>query len=144
MVMIYKQDLNEKVNSFIKDNNITELKIYPTPKFQRIVQNTLKQCTNIVDPTKRKQTLQMNPQGPKLKAKIKIHKPEIPIRLVINSIYAPTHKIAKYIHQKLNNFLKLKYEYNIINTIQFAENIRKLKLNRDHKLLTMDIEDHSD
>jgi hypothetical protein len=33
----------------------------------------------------------------------------------------------------------LKYEYNIINTTQFAENLRKLKLNPEHKLLTMDI-----
>jgi hypothetical protein len=88
-----------------------------------------------------KYVLQMNPQAPKLKAKIEIHKPEAPIRPVINNIYAPTHKIAKYIHQKLNDFLKLKLEYNIINTTQFAENLGKLKLNADHKLLTMDIKD---
>jgi hypothetical protein len=83
----------------------------------------------------------MNPQAPKLKAKIKIHKPEATIRPVINSIYAPTNKIAKYIHQKLHDLLNLKYEYNIINTIHFEENIKKWKLKRDHKILTMDIKD---
>jgi hypothetical protein len=77
----------------------------------------------------------MNPQAPKLKAKFKIHKPEAPIWPIINSIYAPTHKIAKYIHQKLHDLLKLKYEYNIINTIHFTENIKKLKLKPDHKIL---------
>jgi hypothetical protein len=127
MVIIYKQALNEKVNFFIKDN-IAELKTVPTQKTQRIVQNTLKQCKIVVHSTKRQYVLQMNPQAPKLKAKIKIHKPEAPIRLVINNIFAPTHKIAKYIHQKLNNFLKLKHEYNIINTTKFAENLSKLKL----------------
>jgi hypothetical protein len=36
------------------------------------------------------------------------------------------------------NLIILKYEY-IINTTQFAENMSKLKLNPEHKLLTMDI-----
>jgi hypothetical protein len=35
----------------------------------------------------------------------------------------------------------LKYKYNIINTTQFAENLSKLKLNPEHKLLTTDIKD---
>jgi hypothetical protein len=55
MVIMYKQDLNQKVKSFIKTNNIAELKADPTQKFQRIVQNTSKHCKNIVDLTKRKQ-----------------------------------------------------------------------------------------
>jgi hypothetical protein len=86
MVIIYKQDLNEKVSCFIKDNRITELKTDLTQELQRIVQNTLKQCKNITDPTKRKCVIQMNSQAPNLEAKIKIHKPRAPIRLVINSI----------------------------------------------------------
>jgi hypothetical protein len=83
----------------------------------------------------------MNPQAPKLKAKIKLHKPKSPIRQVINSIYAPTHKLAQCIHYKLRDLLKLRYKYNIINTIQFVENLTKLKLNLQHKLLTMNIKD---
>jgi hypothetical protein len=39
----------------------------------------------------------MEPRAPRLKAKIKIHKPSAPIRQVISSSYAPTHKIAKHI-----------------------------------------------
>jgi hypothetical protein len=69
-----------------------------------------------------------------------IHEPEAPIRPVINNTYAPTHKISKYIHGKLCDLLNLKHEY-VINTTQFTENIRKLKFNPDHKILTMDIED---
>jgi hypothetical protein len=92
---------------------------------------------NIVDPTKRKHIIQMNSQAPKLKAKIKIHKPDAPIRPVINSIYAPTHKLAKSIHQKLHDLLNLKYEYNIINTIHLMDNIKKLKLKPDQKILTL-------
>jgi hypothetical protein len=96
MVIIYKQDLDEKVNSFIT-NNIIELKTDPMQKIQRTTENVLKLCKNIIDPAKRKDIIQMNPQAPKLKAKIKIHKPSAPIRPVIHNIYAPTHKVAKHI-----------------------------------------------
>jgi hypothetical protein len=74
-------------------------------------------------------------------AKIKRHKPEAPIRPIINNTNAPTHKLAKHINQKLNTLINLKYEYNITNTTHFTNNISKLKLNSDHKLLTMDIKD---
>jgi hypothetical protein len=59
MVVIYKQDLDEKVNTFIEDNHIIELKTDPTQKkMQRTTQNTIKQCKNITDPTKRKYIIQ--------------------------------------------------------------------------------------
>jgi flagellar biosynthesis component FlhA len=141
MVIIYKRDLEEKVNTFIKDNNITELKTDPTQKFQRMTQNTIKQCTSVIKSGKRKYVTQMNPQAPKLKAKIKMHKAEAPIRPVLSSTYAPTHKIARYINQSIKESLNLKYEYNIRNTMQFAESISKMKLGPEHKLLTMDIKD---
>jgi hypothetical protein len=70
----------------------------------------------------------MNPQAPKLNAKIKIHKSGATIRPIIENTNAPTHKLAKYIHQSINDYIKLKREYNIINSLQFTENIRKLKL----------------
>jgi hypothetical protein len=81
----------------------------PHPKMQRTTQNTIKQCKNIIDPTKRKYIIQMNPQVPRLKAKIKTRKPSAPIRSVISSIHARTHKIAKYIHQRFKDLINLKY-----------------------------------
>jgi hypothetical protein len=52
----------------------------------------------------------------------------------------PTHKVGKNIYPKFKDFINLKYEYNI-NTEKFTENISKIKLNPEHKLLTMDIKD---
>jgi hypothetical protein len=83
----------------------------------------------------------MHPQDPNLKARIKIHKPTTPIRPVINNTHAPTHKLAEHIHHKLKVVIKLKYEFNVTNTAQFAECLTKLNLNSNHKLLTMDIKD---
>jgi uncharacterized protein (UPF0248 family) len=42
----------------------------------------------------------MNPQAPKLKAKIKIHKPSAPIQPVIDNTYVPTHKIVNIFTKK--------------------------------------------
>jgi hypothetical protein len=138
MIIIYEQDLDEKVNSFMKDNHIIELKTDPTQKMQRTTQNTRKQCKIIIGPTKRKCIIQTNPQAPRLKAENKIYKALAPIRPVISSIHAPTHEIPKYIHQRFKDLINLKYEYNIINATQFAEN---MKLNHEHELLMMDIKD---
>jgi hypothetical protein len=110
-----------------------------TQRMQKVTQDTIKQCKHIIDPTKQKYLIQMNPQAPSLKTKLKIHKPTTPIRPVINNIYAPTHKIAQYMHHKLKDIIILKYEYNITNTIQFANSLTKLRLKSDHKLLTLDI-----
>jgi hypothetical protein len=99
MITIYKQDLHEKVNSFIKSNHIIELKTDSTQKTQRTTQKVLKQCETIIDPAKRTYIIQMNPQAPKLKAKIKIHKPSAPIRPVIN-IHTPYIKFLIIVTKK--------------------------------------------
>jgi hypothetical protein len=138
---MHKHDLDDKVNTFINENDINELKADSTQRMQKMTQNTIKQCTHILEPNKRKYITQMHPQAPNLNAKIKIHKPTTLIRPVINNIHAPTHKLAQHIHHKLKDLLKLKYEFNITNTTQFADSLTKLNLNSDHKILTMDIKD---
>jgi hypothetical protein len=141
MVVIHKKDLENKVNTFIKENDIDKLKTNPTQKLQKTTLDTIKQCTHIIDPKKRKYIIQMHPQAPNLNARIKIHKPNTPIRPVINNTQAPTHKLAQHIHHQLKKLIQLKDEFNVKNTAQFAENLTKLKLNSNHKLLTMDIKD---
>jgi hypothetical protein len=54
MVIIHKRDLEDKINTFIKGNNIIQLKTDPTQKFQRTTQNIIKQCKGIIKPEKKK------------------------------------------------------------------------------------------
>jgi hypothetical protein len=53
MVIIYNQDLEDRINAFIEDN-IAELKTDPTQKHQRTMQNTIKQCKSIMKAGKKK------------------------------------------------------------------------------------------
>jgi hypothetical protein len=91
MVILYKQTLNEKVNQFINDNHIETLTSDPTQKMQRQIQNTLKQSNTLFKKNKKTLMLQMNPAAPTLGARVKIHKPQAPIRPVINNITAPSY-----------------------------------------------------
>jgi hypothetical protein len=83
----------------------------------------------------------MNPTAPTLRAKIKIHKPQAPIRPVINNINAPTYKLTTHTHHILKDLLKLKYEFNCPNSTTFAEDIAKIHIEANHKVLTLDIKD---
>jgi hypothetical protein len=126
LVILYKQTLDEKVAQFLNDNQIETLRSDPTAKMQKQIQDTLRQCKTIIDQNKKKYVIQMNPQAPILKAKIKLHKPMAPIRPVVNNIQAPSYKLAKLTHQKLKEHLALKNEFNYINSITLANDICKL------------------
>jgi hypothetical protein len=52
---------------------------------------------------------------PKLNARIKIHKPDNPVRPAINNKNAPTYKIAKKLNNILKQQLQLENQYNTQN-----------------------------
>jgi hypothetical protein len=47
-----------------------------------------------------KHHIQKKPRLPFLKAQIKIHKPDNPIRPVVNNICAPAYKVSKFMAKK--------------------------------------------
>ena len=111
-VIIYTEDYTAKVNNFLNNNNFQTVKINPTNKFQKLITKALKQCHLIVK-KQVKHLIQKNPQPPTLKAQIKIHKPDNPIRPVVNNINSPTYKISKLLAKKLNEYLNLGHHYNV-------------------------------
>jgi len=83
--------------------------------------------------------MQKKPQPPTLKVQLKLHKPGNPIRPVVNNVSAPLYKIAKHINNKLDAYLCLNNYYNVKNCIGLAEDLTKLKINENHKMMTYDI-----
>jgi hypothetical protein len=80
--------------------------------------------------------MQKKPQPPTLKARLKLHKPGNPIRPVINNMNTPSYKIAKHLIDILNRHLNLNNHYNIKNSISLADDLTKLKINENHKIMT--------
>ena len=82
-----------------------------------------------------------NPHQPPLKAQLKLHKPDIPVRPVVNNSSAPAYKTARKLNNILNQQLHLGNYYTISNLTDLAKNLTKLKIIAYHILMTLDIKD---
>jgi len=84
---------------------------------------------------------QKNPQPPTLKAQIKIHNPDNAIRPVVNNMNAPSYKISKFLAKKLNGYLNLDYQFNVTDSLTLANDLIKLKIDQNSRMITFDIKD---
>jgi len=85
--------------------------------------------------------MQKKPQPPTLKAQIKLHKPDNPIRPVINNINTPTYKITKHLIEIINRHIHLSNHYNVKNSTTLAHDLTKLQINENHRIMTCDMKD---
>jgi len=99
VVIIHEHEYHKKVRIFLSENNFEPMLRDPTNRFQTHITKTLKQCNLIFHKKQHMHLTQKNPAPPTLKAQLKLHKPDIPIRPVVNNRTAPSYKAAK----KLNN-----------------------------------------
>jgi len=127
IIIINTDEYTRKVQNFLTENNFHTL------------QKLLQQCNLIIDKKKIKFLTQKNPQTPTLNAQIKLHKPGNPIRPVTNNTKAPSYKIAKHLTDVLSWNLHTSNQYNVKNSIAMAENLTKIEINENHKLITYDI-----
>jgi hypothetical protein len=141
MVIIHKETQKQKINNFIRENQIIQLNKHPTDSFQKQVQQIIQKCNAIIDENQHKYLLQMTPMAPQLNALIKIHKEDKPVKPVINNIRAPSYKIAKYINKKLNQLIQLPYTYAAKNSKEVAHDLNNIKINNQQKIVTLDIKD---
>ena len=73
------------------------------------------------------------PSPPTLKAQLKLHKLDVPIRPAINN------RTAKHLTKILNQYITFNNHYNVINSTSLALDLTKLKLHGNHKMITSDI-----
>jgi hypothetical protein len=97
----------EKVNNFLITNQFSTLLRDPTDKYQKKLQKILQQSNKVIEKQKIKYLLQNKPRPPTLNAQLQLHKPNIPIRPIVNHINAPTYKVAKFLTKILNEHLNL-------------------------------------
>ena len=81
----------------------------------------------------------LNP--PDLRAQIKLHKPGKPIRPVVNNMNAPANKISKLLVNRLNNLLNLRSHCIVNDSTALASDLTKMKLDENHRMITLDIKD---
>jgi hypothetical protein len=79
----------------------------PTTFYLQQIQQTLKNCPDIVDKHRIKYLIPHHTNPRKLMACLKTHKPSIPIRPAVSNINSPTYKAAKFLMKTFNNFIKV-------------------------------------
>jgi len=79
--------------------------------------------------------------APKLNIHIKTHKDNKPIRPVINNTQAPSYKTAKHLNNNLHNLLCLPHTYNMKNSQEIAEELKRMQINEQMRTITFDIKD---
>ena len=54
---------------------------------------------------------------------------------------APAYKISKLLVNRLNNLLNLRNHYNVKDSTALANDLTKIKLDENHRMITLDIKD---
>jgi hypothetical protein len=101
----------------------------------------MQDCNLIVDKRQIKHLIQKKPAPPKLKAQLKLHKTDIPIRPIINNRTAPAYKLAKYLNKILSQHITLHNQYVATNSTGLANDLTRLEMHGIHCLMTFDIKD---
>ena len=126
-----------------------KLKKDPTPQYTRIINDTIDQCPAVIpqgDNFKVKYTIPVKDTNnlnsancPQFKPVIKIHKPNQPIRPLVNAIGSPTYKVAKYLDSILKRLILINNVYSIINSGDFAKKLVNYKVGERHSMISLDI-----
>jgi hypothetical protein len=136
-VIINLKEYSDKFHSFITANNFNTLNKYPTNKFRKSIHKIVKECSSVIDKRQRQFLIQKKPSAPVFKAQLNLHK----IRPIINNITAPAYKLAKHLTKILNQNSNLNNQYNLTNSTNHANDLIKLPVHDNYRMITWDIKD---
>jgi hypothetical protein len=107
VVVVYRDEYEQKVKNFISNNETTETNGNITAKFQKDIRTTLNECKQKIDTDSKWRYTNLNPDNPLLKGLIKVHKENTPIRPIVNFRNAPTYSLAKMFTNVLKKYITL-------------------------------------
>jgi hypothetical protein len=141
IMIINSNEYLDKVNSFLRTNNFNTLTKDPTEQFQKSTHKAMQDCNLIIEKRQIRHLIQKKPAPPNLKAQLKLHKADIPIRPVINNRTAPAYKLAKYLNKILSQHITLHNHYVATNSTKLANDLTRLEIRENRCMLTFDIKD---
>ena len=142
IIVISKEQYNNKVQTFINKNNWSKINKDPTTSYNNIIKKMIKTNNQIfTNPQTNRKLTTNNPKPPILNGLIKLHKPDKPIRPVINFKTAPSYKISKHLTNLLKDKIKLNNKHTIKNTIELTDKLQTIKITDNTKLYSFDITD---
>jgi hypothetical protein len=139
LVIIYQNDYNDRVQSFLHYNSFSVLPRDPTTKFQSHIRKTISASKTAVPQNTKWKFINLNPSPHSIHGLIKVHKPDSPIQPVINWRNAPAYKLAQHISRIFTAYNILLYTFNIKNTVHLMEDLLQVSINQHTRFASFDI-----
>lgn len=139
IVILYKADYINKVSDFINKNNIIHLNKDPTPDNAKEINRAISSSKYLLTQNEIHVLKVTNPQAPILRGLPKIHKPDIPIRPLVNFMPSPAYKIAKMLDKVIRKEIVLENSHSIKNSIELVEQLKNHVIKGNQKLVSFDI-----
>jgi hypothetical protein len=140
MIIISQDEYNLKTQQFLNNVHFKTIRNNPTNTFQKEIKKVTNSCPILIPQSTKWKYTNMNPEAPKIRSLIKIHKLNNPIRPIVNWKHAPAYRLAKYISDRLQQELKLPYTFNVKNTQQLITELQNTTdYNPNLRLASFDI-----
>ena len=128
-----------KIQDFIDNNDFQDDTQDPTTVFQKQIRLTIRNSTTLIPKEQRWKYTNMNPSAPSIKGLIKIHKPDQPIRPVVNWRNAPAYKLSKLFTEKVCQLAPNPNAFNIKNSQELLHDLKNTPILPQHTLASLDI-----
>ena len=113
----------------------------PTNIYQKSIQKVIKESNLFINKRQTQHLIQKKPSAPNLKAQLKLHKTNNPIRPVINNRTAPAYKLTKHLTKIPQQQISLNNQYNTNSSANLANTLKDIPVQDNHKMITFDIKD---
>lgn len=141
-VIMQKTEYNTKMLTLLNDQFTYKLiNSDPTNKIQTNINKIIQDLysSNTIDLNTKNQLIRYNSKPPYIRGLPKTHKPNIPLRPIVNNIQSPTYNIAKYLNNILTQITG-KTSYHIKNSSNFKDFIKQQTIPGDHVIISLDVE----
>ena len=140
LVVLPESQYETKIDEFIQAGNFQTTKNDPTKSFQTQVKKVINNSKTLIPPDSKWKYSNLNPTAPSIKGLIKLHKPNHPIRPVVNWRGAPAYKLAQLFTQKIKLIAPLPNTYNLKSTTELLSKLESTPILPHHSLASLDIQ----
>jgi hypothetical protein len=113
LVILPTEQYESKIQNFINENKFHKTDIDPTKTYQNQIRNTVKQSKLLIPSNSTWKYTNVNSSTPTIRGLIKTHKPDLPIRPVVNWKSTPAYKLSRTFTQKINELAPLPYAFKV-------------------------------
>ncbi|UYV64178.1 hypothetical protein LAZ67_2006971 [Cordylochernes scorpioides] len=142
IVLMKKEDYKQKMFSLLNNNGTySPIQNDPTKNFKNKLNTILKNWRKNKYINYRLLTKLKNYDAhvPSIYGAPKVHKPNCPLRPIVNNRPSPTYALSKWLAQQLKIY-QFFNDNEIVNSYEFKEDIIDMKLNGNQRIISLDVE----